>query len=217
MFIPTRGQNRDCLSMPADAVVVFGAGVINGNEPTPSTRAAAKKALQLFNTGEARMIIPTGLGPVEGIDPEFAEAEVVKTYLIDQGVDEEFILTRPNSTSTVGNWVEAVMLAREHGIRTVTGIARSLQYPRVNLIGKHVTQRGNMKLLGQHVIPESSPKSFAQDLPREAANLVLTGYFLEQHKTTPLEELPVVYEAFKGNIGLGAVKRFIHRKYQTGV
>ena len=80
----------------ADAIVVLGAAQYNG-KPSPVLKARLDHAYELFKTGYAGAIITTGsYGP----DPNFSEAHVSTSYLVEHGVDVTRIITEQGGGST---------------------------------------------------------------------------------------------------------------------
>lgn len=89
----------------ADAIIVFGARVWPGGEPSPVLRARTRRAFELWQRGLAPKIVCTG---GVGTYPP-AESEVSAHLLRSWGVPAPDILTETQSTSTQEN----VMYARE--------------------------------------------------------------------------------------------------------
>ena len=81
---------------PADAIVIFGAAEYNGT-PSPSSRLDWTTPWTWKIATWALILITTG---GSGGDPHFTEGGVARDYLIQQGVAEAKILTRPRSDTT---------------------------------------------------------------------------------------------------------------------
>lgn len=80
----------------ADAIVILGAAQYNGR-PSPVLKARLDHAHDLYKKGYASAIITTGsFGP----DPNFSEAHVGTTYLVQRGVDPSKIITEQGGDST---------------------------------------------------------------------------------------------------------------------
>jgi len=95
----------------ADAVVVLGAAQYDGT-PSPVLEGRLAKALEIYNSGEAAFIIPTGSNQ-EG--DRFTEGFTGFTWLRDRGVPEEAILVNVDGGNT---WEQltstaAILEARE--------------------------------------------------------------------------------------------------------
>jgi uncharacterized SAM-binding protein YcdF (DUF218 family) len=98
----------------ADAIVVLGAAQYNGR-PSPVLKARLDHALELYNTGLARAIITTGS---YGADPNYSEAEVGRTYLVQHGASVADIITEQGSGTTYDSIRAASGLLKSKGWTT---------------------------------------------------------------------------------------------------
>jgi uncharacterized SAM-binding protein YcdF (DUF218 family) len=99
---------------PADAAIVLGAAVWR-NEPSPVFRERINHAINLYHSGQVRMLIFTGgLGERD----DAAESEVARQYALARGVPAEAILVETRSTSTYQNLAYAREVAAEHDLHT---------------------------------------------------------------------------------------------------
>jgi uncharacterized SAM-binding protein YcdF (DUF218 family) len=99
---------------PADVIVVLGAAQYNGR-PSPVLKARLDHALELYNTRFAPAIITTGsYGP----DPNFSEAEVGRTYLVQHGASVADIITEQGSGTTYDSIRAASGLLKSKGWKT---------------------------------------------------------------------------------------------------
>ncbi len=83
---------------PSDCIIVLGAAVWNG-KPSPAMRERLDVALELFQAGMASQIIVSG-GIGQG---EKSEAEVMKEYLVQQGVPAQVVHLEDQARSTWEN------------------------------------------------------------------------------------------------------------------
>lgn len=84
---------------PADAIVVLGATVLPGGEPSGSLRARAEGGAALYHLGVAPLVVTTG---AHHRNPP-GEAVVARGILLAQGVPEAAILIEEKSRDTKGN------------------------------------------------------------------------------------------------------------------
>jgi uncharacterized SAM-binding protein YcdF (DUF218 family) len=95
-FIDLRRGNYNTTVTHADCLVVLGAAVWPGAQPSPILRDRLKRAAELYHEGVAGKIICSG---GVGTYPP-SEAEVEKQFLMKAGVDERDIIMEEKSTST---------------------------------------------------------------------------------------------------------------------
>lgn len=84
----------------ADAIVVLGAAVLAGGEPSGSLRARALAAAALFHAGRAPLVVTTG---AHHRRPP-GEAVVARALLVGAGVPEAAIRLEEKSRNTRGNF-----------------------------------------------------------------------------------------------------------------
>jgi len=97
----------------ADCIVVPGAAIRPGRVPSDALRYRLEGALRLYSDGRAPIIIVTGGG-----DGDYAEAEVMKEWLIKQGVPAEAIIAEHESMTTRDSGIHVAGIMREHGLET---------------------------------------------------------------------------------------------------
>lgn len=95
-FVTLRSQNYVTAVPRSDCLVVLGAAVWPGGQPSHVLRDRLKRAAELYHEGAADKIICTG---GVGRHPP-AEALVGKQFLVKAGVPEEDIIMESASTST---------------------------------------------------------------------------------------------------------------------
>lgn len=95
-FTRLRSQNSTTDVNQADCLVVLGAAVWQGGQPSPVLRDRLARAAELYHQGVAdRIICSGGLGKYPP-----AEAEVGRQFLLRAGVPDEAIIMEPESAST---------------------------------------------------------------------------------------------------------------------
>lgn len=100
-------------SRPADCIFVPGAAIRPGRKPSDALEFRLQAALELYQQGRAPRIVVSGGG--EG---DYAEAEVMREWLIKRGVPEGAILAETTSKTTRENAAFSAPLLRQHGIRS---------------------------------------------------------------------------------------------------
>jgi uncharacterized SAM-binding protein YcdF (DUF218 family) len=102
-------------AMRAEAAVVLGAEVCFGGVPSGTLRARTMHAVDLWQTGAVRAVIPTGS---VGENPP-SEAAVVAGMLREAGVPEEAILIEDRARNTRESADYVARIARREGIDSV--------------------------------------------------------------------------------------------------
>ena len=195
----------------AEAGIVHGSGFeVLGDTYRMSTGTSfnAQKAAELLATNSVDKVICCGQGPVHGDIYGATEAQLMADYLTNKGFDHHRIEIEDTSTSTVGNWVKSIPILKALSAESVLGITAKVNVRRMQLIGSFVAEQSGFNLMGYE---PSAKKARINDCARELINYQLTLKFLKANTSNPIERLDEVYEAYKEQIGLAAIKRFIHR------
>jgi len=119
---------------PADAIVVLGTAQYNGT-PSPVLQARLDHAADLYHRGIAPLIITTG---GHGPDPLYTEAGVGKTYLVQQGIPEEAILTEEYGETSWESMVEVKRLADAQRVRRIVLVSDPFHVLRLKLMARHL-------------------------------------------------------------------------------
>ena len=102
----------DLSALPADAVVVLGAGV-NGTQPSLSLRTRLEAALDyLEENPDVPVVLTGGLGYGE----EITEAQCMYDWLTARGVDPERLILEERAGNTAGNFAFSKEILIERGI-----------------------------------------------------------------------------------------------------
>lgn len=99
-----------------DFIVVLGCQISKDGKPLPLLRGRIDRALefyykQLEQTGKQAYFIPSG---GKGGDEVISEAECMKNYLVEQGIDESIIYLETQSATTLQNMEFSKKIADEH-------------------------------------------------------------------------------------------------------
>ena len=113
-FQVLRAERAD--AEPADAVIVLGAGV-NGTQPSLTLRSRLIAAAEYADEYPDIHIVLSG---GQGYGEEITEAECMRRYLVERGVDEKRLLTEDASADTAENFRFSKALLKKHGYDTET-------------------------------------------------------------------------------------------------
>lgn len=102
----------DLTALPADAVVVLGAGV-NGTEPSLSLRTRLDAALAYLEDDPDIPVVLTG---GKGYGEEITEAQCMYNYLTAHGVDSGRLLLEEQAGNTAENFARSKELLTEQGV-----------------------------------------------------------------------------------------------------
>ncbi|MGZ3456977.1 MAG: YdcF family protein [Archangium sp.] len=132
-FVVDRFGQRE-RAVPSDVVVVLGARVLPGGQPSSALRARLEKAVALYHQGLApRLLFSGGVG----VHPP-SEARVMRDLAVRLGVPAEACLLEEQSHSTEQNASFSARLLRSLGARRVVVVSdpyhllRARQYFRLH-------------------------------------------------------------------------------------
>ncbi|CAG7635394.1 YdcF family protein [Paenibacillus allorhizosphaerae] len=123
-----RLQRRD-----ADALIVLGYRCDN-DQVHPILKERLDAALQLFRERRYRYVILSG-GAVRS---KFTEAEIMRDYMIAQGMPPERIIMETRSRNTVHNVVNCKLLMEEFGLSSCLLVSNSFHIRRMHYIMKRL-------------------------------------------------------------------------------
>ncbi|WP_051588988.1 YdcF family protein [Ruminococcus sp. NK3A76] len=118
----------------ADAVIVLGCQ-IKGDRPSRMLAHRLDKAYDYLTENEDCVCIVSG---GKGWDEDYSEAEVMKNYLVEKGIDESRIIEEGKSTSTKENMDFSYALLKERGITgNICFVSDGYHIYRAGLIAKN--------------------------------------------------------------------------------
>ncbi|MCI6190532.1 MAG: YdcF family protein [Clostridium sp.] len=101
----------------SDYILILGAGLINGKNPSLVLKGRLDAALESINDyGNTSYIVVSG---GQGNDERISEAEAMKNYLVNHGVEEERIIMEDKSTSTNENFKFSKEKIEEHSKKDI--------------------------------------------------------------------------------------------------
>ncbi|WP_051620422.1 YdcF family protein [Paenibacillus sp. UNC451MF] len=115
----------------ADALIVLGYRC-DGNQIHPLLKERLDTALHLFRKYDYRLIILSG-GAVKS---NLTEAEIMRDYLLAQGVPGNRMLLESRSRNTVQNLVNCNLVLQENGLSTFLLVSNSFHLRRMRYIMK---------------------------------------------------------------------------------
>ncbi len=101
----------------SDYILILGAGLVNGKNPSLVLKGRLDAALESINDyGNTSYIVVSG---GQGNDEKISEAEAMKNYLINHGIEEERIIMEDKSTSTNENFKFSKEKIEEHSKKDI--------------------------------------------------------------------------------------------------
>lgn len=118
----------------SDCIIVLGCSVY-GETPSPFLKSRTEEAFRLYKEGYANYIIASG-GMGEG--EEISEAEAIKRYLIELGMDEKYIIKEDKSTSTMENLKNSKEIMKDRSFNSAIVVSNKYHLKRASLMAKRV-------------------------------------------------------------------------------
>jgi len=116
----------------SDCIIVLGCQV-KGTVPSPFLQSRLKEGIRLYKEGYGKYIIVSGgKGPGEDI----SEAEAMKKYLLDNGIDEASIIMEDKSKNTMENLTFSKEIMEAKGFNTAVVVSNKFHLRRVSLMCK---------------------------------------------------------------------------------
>lgn len=115
-----------------DGIMVYGAKV-NGSVPSKSLKERLDKALEVYEKNPDAFIMVTG---GQGNGEDVSEAECMKIYLMEHGVDENAIICEDKSTDTKENVRYSKKILEEKGLdgAKLVGVSSEFHIKRIKKI-----------------------------------------------------------------------------------
>jgi len=118
----------------SDCIIVLGCQV-KGTNPSPFLQERLKEGIRLYKEGYGKHIIVSGgKGPGEDV----TEAEAMKRYLIDKGIDESNIIIEDKSKNTMENLTFSEKVMKEKGFKNSVVVSNKYHLKRVSLMCKRL-------------------------------------------------------------------------------
>ncbi|MEM9775669.1 MAG: YdcF family protein, partial [Chloroflexota bacterium] len=155
-------------SASADAAIVLGAAVING-EPSPVFEQRILHGIELYQTGRVQKLIFTG---GIGADDTLAESEMGRAVAIASGVPAADILIETDSRVTQQNLLEACTLMQKDGLQNALIVSDPLHMKRSMAIAHGIGLEAQSS-----PTPTSAYKTWRSKLP----SLAYETFFLLIH------------------------------------
>ena len=110
-----------------DAIIVLGAQVLPSGEPNVQLQLRLDGAIEAWR----KHPVPVVVCGAQGSNEPMPEADAMKKYMADRGVDAEMIYTDPESYNTEQNLANAGKILRElSGVRKVLIVSSDYHVPR---------------------------------------------------------------------------------------
>jgi uncharacterized SAM-binding protein YcdF (DUF218 family) len=123
---------RDERGQPVDAVVVLGAAQYSGR-PSPVFQARIDHGVELVLNGVAPYLVVTG---GRGQGDRLSEAEVARSYAIEQGVPPERILSEETGHDTLASLRNARAVLDRLGLRRAVFVSDRTHMLRIQVIAR---------------------------------------------------------------------------------
>jgi len=122
----------------ADAAIVLGAALWN-ERPSPALKERLNHALQLYKDNKVQYIIVSG-GKGHAND-KLSEAEGMKNYLIEQGVNETHIVLEQHATNTYENLLFTKSIIDKLQFQSVIIVSHSYHAYRTNKMAHYLNYK----------------------------------------------------------------------------
>jgi len=176
-----------------EAIIILSYAIRQDGTLTDIAKERADTALELLTKNKYDKIIASGgAGGFEKEKP-VSEAESIKRYLTERGIDEKFIIKEEKSKDTIGNAVFAKKIAGEEKIKNFLVVTSDFHIERAKYVFDFVFGNGyNMEYA------ESKTKILTKEiLGHEKESFELTEIFLNNKtKKENLENLLYQYHPF---------------------
>lgn len=106
-------------------IVVLGARVLPGGQPSPALKRRVLHGLQCFRQSDAAVLVFTGGG-----DPPFSEARVMRAVAVANGVRSDRIVLEESSRSTLDSAEACAILIKAAGWRKALVVTERYHLPR---------------------------------------------------------------------------------------
>jgi uncharacterized SAM-binding protein YcdF (DUF218 family) len=149
-----KAKNSDC-------IIVLGCQV-KGTVPSPFLQRRLKEGIRLYKEGYGKHIIVSGgQGPGEDI----SEAEAMKKYLLDNGIDEASIIMEDKSKNTMENLAFSKEVMEAKDFKTAVVVSNKFHLRRVSLMCKSLDLNTNYSGVFVSEHKASEYKGYVREVP----------------------------------------------------
>jgi vancomycin permeability regulator SanA len=148
---------------PADAALVFGAGVYADGTLSEALRHRMNAGIELYHEGLVGKLIVSG-GPGMG---DVHETQAMRRYAIEHGVPDEAILVDPDGLCTRDSIINTRAMRDRYGIDSVLAVSHFYHLPRIKL----TAQQANLRVYTVPAPQQRMLRGLPMYMAREAAAL----------------------------------------------
>src|SRR3989338_5749983 len=129
VYVVTRADGAGGTFAGTDCALVFGAGILGTDTPSPAIERRVRRAAELYADDSVRRLILSG---GKGDQHRASEASVMRVVAMRLGVDAEAIVLEEQSTSTLENLSFSDPLLRD--CASVVGVSDRYHLARIGLL-----------------------------------------------------------------------------------
>ncbi len=139
-----------------DTILVFG-GTLKKRIPIKNAQYRVEKAVELYNQGLAPNILMSGYKSMsDNKPPKETEAQFMKNYAIELGVDENDIFLEEEAQDTIANIIYSKLLMDEYGWKNMIFVSSDFHMKRIKLISDYIfDDTYNIDFVGAESIEEN--------------------------------------------------------------
>jgi len=156
-------------AIKSDCIIVLGCQV-KGTNPTPFLQERLKEGIRLYKEGYGKYIIVSGgKGPGEKV----TEAEAMKRYLLDKGIDENSIIMEDESKNTMGNLTFSKKVMEDKGFKNAVVVSNKYHLKRVSLMCKKLGMNASYSGVFVYQYKSFEYKGYIREVPGMLKFLIL--------------------------------------------
>jgi vancomycin permeability regulator SanA len=139
-----------------DAILVFGGSIKKGQLPQ-NAKYRVEKAVELYNQELAPNMLMTGYKSIsDNKTPKETEAQLMKDYAIELGVDENDIFLEEQAQDTIANIIYSKLIMDEYGWKNMIFVSSDFHMERIKLISDYIfDDTYNIDFVGAKSIDEN--------------------------------------------------------------
>lgn len=145
----------------SDCIIVLGCSVY-GTEPSPFLKGRLQRAQKLYMEGYASYIIVSG---GQGRGEHISEAEAMKNFLVERGIDGDKIIMEDSSTSTYENLEYSKYVMDEMNFKNAIIVSNEFHLKRSSYIAKKVGIDASFSGVYMKAHINSERRSFIREIP----------------------------------------------------